>query len=356
MKLLHRFTALILSALLLLSCAAAQDAGESARSLYELGLFQGTIAGRSDEESMALGRTATRAEALVMFLRLLGREEATQSGGWTHPFTDVDGWAAPYVGYAYQNGLTAGVSADTFGAGRHIGLREYMTFLLRALSYDDAAGDFSWESAADWGVTLGLYDNAFLSRCQEAMTRGDLAAVSYAALSLPHKEGTHTLAGDLADAGAVSAAAFEALGIPLDTSEAPDTPAAPEDGGNQEPDPALQIQAVVDLVNEARAAEGLDPLTLDEDLTAFAMVRAAELEDSFSHTRPDGRKCFSILDDGNYPYWQAGENIASGYRSPESVTNGWLNSPGHRANIMNENFHRIGVGVAGSGWVQLFSD
>ena len=79
----------------------------------------------------------------------------------------------------------------------------------------------------------------------------------------------------------------------------------------------------------------------------------------FSHTRPDGRSCFTALTDLGISYGGAGENIAYGQSSPEEVMTAWMNSSGHRANILNSSFTKLGVGVYKSGntiyWVQLFT-
>lgn len=120
------------------------------------------------------------------------------------------------------------------------------------------------------------------------------------------------------------------------------------------------IQEVVDLVNAERAKEGLTPLTLDTKVQAAAQVRAEECTKSFSHTRPDGSSFATALKEQNVSYKSAGENIAWGQRSPQDVMDAWMNSKGHRANIMNPNFTTIGVGyhqtVNGTNyWCQLFT-
>ena len=109
-----------------------------AQDLKDLGLFRGV-----SETDFALSRPATRTEALVMLLRLLGQENQALSFEGTHPFTDVPGWADRYVAYAWENGLTNGVSATTFGTSDAT-CQMYATFLLRALGYNDARGDFTW--------------------------------------------------------------------------------------------------------------------------------------------------------------------------------------------------------------------
>ena len=141
------------------------------------------------------------------------------------------------------------------------------------------------------------------------------------------------------------------------TEEAPpqEEPDAPEEsGGVQE-----AAEAVASLVNAARQDAGLSELELDADLCAAAQARAREIAQSFSHTRPDGSSCFTILEEFGISYRAAGENIAMGQRTPEEVMDGWMNSSGHRANILNGTFTSIGVGyyVGGAGaahWVQIF--
>ena len=141
-----------------------------------------------------------------------------------------------------------------------------------------------------------------------------------------------------------------------DTPDHNDTPA--ED--NTVPTEHAFIRQVVDLVNAERAKEGLAPLTINTKVQAAAQVRARECEQSFSHTRPNGSSFATALKEQNVSYRSAGENIAWGQRSPEEVMKGWMNSPGHRANIMNPNFTTIGVGYYQNAngtnyWCQLFT-
>lgn len=126
--------------------------------------------------------------------------------------------------------------------------------------------------------------------------------------------------------------------------------------------PALSYaEQVVKLVNEERAKVGAEALTLDKGIEAAALVRAKEIEASFSHTRPDGRSFSTALTDAGIIFRSSGENIAWGQRSPEEVVNAWMNSEGHRANMLNTNFTKIGVGYyqnsAGRNyWTQLFTN
>ena len=96
---------------------------------------------------------------------------------------------------------------------------------------------------------------------------------------------------------------------------------------------------VLDLVNEERAAAGVDPLTMDPQLLNAAMnVRAVECSVHFSHERPDGQTCFTAA-----PGLMYGENIAFGQLDPEDVMDSWMNSTGHRQNILDPDYNFIGI-------------
>lgn len=120
-------------------------------------------------------------------------------------------------------------------------------------------------------------------------------------------------------------------------------------------------EQVVTLVNRIRVANGLNKLTTYDKLTEVAQLRAKEIETNYSHTRPDGTKCFTALEDAGIRSATAGENIAKGYSTPERVVDAWMNSPGHRANILNPSYTMIGVGYVydeyttdANYWTQVF--
>ena len=113
-------------------------------------------------------------------------------------------------------------------------------------------------------------------------------------------------------------------------------------------------------VNLEREKVGLKPLKLSPHLTKYAAVRAEEITKKFSHTRPNGSSCFTVV---KIAYRRIGENIAAGQPSPEKVVESWMNSEGHRANILNPEFGKLGVGYFNAPetdykhyWVQLFKD
>ncbi|MGN0335537.1 MAG: CAP domain-containing protein [Lachnospiraceae bacterium] len=143
-------------------------------------------------------------------------------------------------------------------------------------------------------------------------------------------------------------------------TETPDTPQEPDTDTSEENTPLSYAEQVVNLVNEERAKAGLPALTMDADITAAANVRAKEIKQQFSHTRPDGSSFSTVLKEQGVAFRGSGENIAWGQKSPEQVMNGWMNSEGHRANILNKNFKNIGVGYyqdenGVNHWVQLFT-
>lgn len=113
-------------------------------------------------------------------------------------------------------------------------------------------------------------------------------------------------------------------------------------------------EEVLRLVNVERAKNGLPALTYCYAAQPAADVRAVEIATVFDHTRPDGSTCFTALDQAGITYFTAGENIASGHRSPAQVVDAWMNSPGHRANILDPDFTQLVVGVKNYCWVQLF--
>lgn len=120
------------------------------------------------------------------------------------------------------------------------------------------------------------------------------------------------------------------------------------------------IQQIVDLVNAERTKAGLAPLTLDIQLNNAAQIRAEEQYTLFSHTRPNGSAYRTVLDENGISYMGCGENVAYGFRSPQAVMEGWMNSEGHKANILHEKFTNIGIGyyVGPNGyhyWSQLFT-
>ena len=133
------------------------------------------------------------------------------------------------------------------------------------------------------------------------------------------------------------------------SEEEPDEGENSQQAGTFLKDDALEV---IRLVNEERAKQGLEPLDVDENLMELARIRAEELEGKFSHERPDGTHIAQTF--------SGGENIAGDHPSPSAVMEAWMDSEGHRNNILRERFRYIGVGCYQDAngdlyWVQLFS-
>lgn len=181
---------LAMSLILLISAYAANnaEAETKAAALKQLGLFKGV-----SDKNFDLDRAPTRIEALVMLIRILGKESEALNGNFKHPFVDVEPWADKYIGYAYENGLTKGVSATQFGAGE-ASSGMYLTFVLRSLGFDDSAGDFNYNEAGTFAASAGIVPSGVDTL---HFLREDAVLVSWAALEANLKDGSTTLAGKL---------------------------------------------------------------------------------------------------------------------------------------------------------------
>jgi uncharacterized protein YkwD len=103
-------------------------------------------------------------------------------------------------------------------------------------------------------------------------------------------------------------------------------------------------EEVIRLVNIERENEGVPALTEMDTLAGMADIRAEESAASFSHTRPDGTRCFTLFAEYSLKYRAAGENLAYGFKTPEAVVKAWMNSEGHKKNILDPDFTYIGIG------------
>lgn len=160
--------------------AASDEAVTAADALHGLGLFNGTGTDANGKPIYDLDRAPSRAEAVTMLVRLLGKEEEAKGGNWNIPFTDVADWAKPYVGYAYANGLTSGTSATTFGGDATVTASQYITFVLRALGYQSGT-DFQWDKAWELSDEIALTDGRY-NADSKSFLRGDVAIISQNAL------------------------------------------------------------------------------------------------------------------------------------------------------------------------------
>ena len=194
-KIISMILILVMSVGLMPIVGAAQNSSAEimAQNLKALGIFRGV-----SDTNFDLNRAPTRIEALVMLVRLLGKETSALESSATHPFRDVPQWADSYVGYAYREGLTKGISDTEFGTGNAT-IQMYLTFVLRALCYSDTNGaDFSYAEPYTLSYQTGILPNGVN---RDDFLRADVVKISYAAMSAYIKNTAKTLSSKLIEEG-----------------------------------------------------------------------------------------------------------------------------------------------------------
>ena len=178
-----------------LSASGNVDYNAMADGLTKMGLLKGT--GATYGSGYELERQPVRVEGLVMFIRLLGEEQAALSSTATNPFVDSPSWADRYLAYAYEKGYTTGIGTNAagqlvFAPNNTITAGEYMTFVLRALGYSETGTnpDFTWQTAMEAGVTLGAIRQSERTMLESGtFLRAQVVYLSVCALSAPTKDG-----------------------------------------------------------------------------------------------------------------------------------------------------------------------
>ncbi|WP_084960045.1 CAP domain-containing protein [Thermoactinospora rubra] len=165
--------------------------------------------------------------------------------------------------------------------------------------------------------------------------------------------------GHIRNSAAARLACGPSTGTPSPSPSPSASPTAAPSPTGSAPGSSVE-EEVVRLTNAARAQNGCGPLTHDPKLQAAAEGHSADMaaKGYFDHTSPDGRNPGDRIKAAGFsPISAWGENIAKGYGTAAAVVDGWLKSPGHRANILNCNFTHIGVGHVTSGphWTQVFA-
>ena len=201
--------------------SSATDYNALADGLKALGLFKGSDTGYGF--GYDLEAKPTRIQALIMFLRLIGEEQAALSTTAACPFTDVPAWFQPYVAYAYEQGLTKGVddAAMLFGTADYVTAGQYVTFILRALGYQDSGDtpDFTWDTALQRGMDLGILTaGEYKMLMEEPFLRAQVAYLSYFALEHTYKDRAETLQTQLTTSGVLDAADVAAVRGGIDVS------------------------------------------------------------------------------------------------------------------------------------------
>jgi len=189
---MKRLRGVILVLILLLAITPSVSAQSSnyAEGLNRLGLFNGTGNGYE------LSRVPTRAEALVMMLRLWGKEDEIKKNSYSHPFRDTS-WESSYVGFAHANAIVNGIDEQHFGGSQQATLNQFSAMVLRVLGYSEAKGDFTYKTAVSFAsLVLGI------DLAQEGkFNRGTLAKISSYALNTRPKNQLATLGEALRETG-----------------------------------------------------------------------------------------------------------------------------------------------------------
>ena len=197
-----RFLILLVVIALLTSSAFAATVAQNntADAMNELGLFMGTNKGYELDNGL------TRAQGTTLLVRMIGKEKEANANANTYvtPFADVDAWAAGYVGYAYRNGITNGVSATAFGSNQSMTDYMFLTLTLRALGYSDNGPDalFTWNNPYALAYDLGLISTA---AADAVFTRADAVTVFWNALDVKLNGTEDTLADRLVAQGIFTA-------------------------------------------------------------------------------------------------------------------------------------------------------
>lgn len=320
-------------------------------------------------------------------------------------FTDVpeNHWAYEYVSTAADEGWVNGIGGDLYDPDGQVTGAEWITMVVRAF-YGDEIGQPQagepwyrpYQDTADRNMLIPDHINTAAAMASP-ISRYDMAVIIYNvlhdrtgqaaqadpaeisdwhqipsyyqnAVSAAYEAGVLTgydaagrFGGENSMTRAQAAAALVRLDSAIGGRDTPDGSGQESGTETDDPDTAQDSSAsqVISLVNLERAAQGLPAMKTNDRLQQAAQARAQEIAQVFSHNRPDGTSCFTVLTEyGVSGFFTAGENIAAGQSTPEQVMNDWMNSSGHRANILNGDFDTIGVGCAktGSGiyWVQLF--
>lgn len=179
---------------------------ELANVLKEAGFFKGT------DKGFELEKELSRGEAAAMLVRMLGKEAQVTATTYEHPFTDVPEWADAYVGYLYVNGMTNGVTMTSFGTDDSITGPQYFTFVLRALGYDDQAGDFTWDQSLEKAKELEILNDEEYQKLNKDVFIRDYAVLgTFNGLQAKAKDSDESLIMVLNGRGDVSEASMKAI-------------------------------------------------------------------------------------------------------------------------------------------------
>lgn len=250
---MKKLISLLLVVCMLAACctafAAESSTEQKADALYLLGLFKGT------DQGYELDENTTREQGVVMILRVMGVEDEALSENASCHFDDVYDWAKPYIGYAYKNGITKGMSDTKFGYGVQITDAMFLTMLLRVLGYTEGEGkDFVWNDPYDVGRSAGLIDYRL---ADQEFIRGDMVEIIYNLLKAKYKDAQTTVAEQLIKDGVFSQTVYAQAQKVADGSMTLEEAQKPQDNNRNDgfgviPDPAPGIGGGSSDTNESQ--------------------------------------------------------------------------------------------------------
>lgn len=373
-------------------------------AMTQKGVVTGVGNGRFNPD----GNLSTAEFAVMLTQAFCPKEVADPEEGaaWWEPYLNA-AWEAGYLtdttaGFGYADGswdadvVTAPMTRyDMAQAMNNTAVAEKMTLPTdeQREAAQAAIGDFDsipedYESAVVAMYALGYLSGvnangdfggeSTMTRAQSCVVMSKLLGTEVETTPETPDEGTAGGAGDTTPAEEPETPAEDA-GTGTETPEKPETPdegtaggtagstpveeeTPAEDAGSEPADTvAAYEQEVFDLVNQIREENGLEPFVYNETLAETARAHSQDMIDRnfFDHTNPDGKSPFDRMRENGLSYSMAAENIAVGYPSPEAVVEGWMNSEGHRANILG-GCEELGVGLALGGsygyyWTQCFA-
>ena len=373
-------------------------------AMTQKGVVTGVGNGRFNPD----GNLSTAEFAVMLTQAFCPKEVADPEEGaaWWEPYLNA-AWEAGYLtdttaGFSYADGswdadvVTAPMTRyDMAQAMNNTAAAEKMTLPTdeQREAAQAAIGDFDsipedYESAVVAMYALGYLSGinangdfggeSTMTRAQSCVVMSKLLGTEVETTPETPDEGTAGRTGDTTPAEERETPAEDA-GTGTETPEKPETPdegtaggtagttpveeeTPAEDAGSEPADTvAAYEQEVFDLVNQIREENGLEPFVYNETLAETARAHSQDMIDRnfFDHTNPDGKSPFDRMRDNGLSYSMAAENIAVGYPSPEAVVEGWMNSEGHRANILG-GCEELGVGLALGGsygyyWTQCFA-
>lgn len=319
----------------------------------------GLMSGTSGTE-FSPNKTMTRAMLAAALYRQAGSPAV--NGNDTFPDTDFGEWYSDAVIWASQNEIITGYANGSFGTNDPVTREQIVTILWRmagspaagaqAVSFADGAdiSDYasdavSWASASS--IISGKSGNRFDP--QGKATRAEVASI---------------LANNAKSKGSENSSIEQEPDKNSEKDAVKTTDVSASDNsavssGNTQL--SAYVQEVADIVNEERGKAGAAPLAVDESLCRLAQLKAEDMRDNdyFDHDSPTYGRSHEMMKQFGVSYRASGENIAMGQRTPEQVMSEWMNSQGHRKNILNDTYEKIGVGYCTGGtgrtyWVQMF--